>query len=138
MKAVYDAIVLNDYPEKHYATWADEQLKTLETRMIRFKKFPRDLVICCGAKSVTRNAGFALCLMNFGQPESMLDEHEKDAMIENKKGRWVYRLTNRREFNRKFSFSKCRVSGSFQSIFQIQLPDDVRVITPLPIINKKF
>jgi len=125
---IYDAIVLNDYPGEHFATWVDELKKTIETRGKSFNGFPRDLIICCGQKSVTANAGKALCLITFSKPRPMQSFDEVKACISVGPGRIAYDLYNRRGFNRKFSFSKCRVSGAFQSIFQIRLPDDIKII----------
>lgn len=123
---IYNCLILNDYPEKHYATWVEEQKKTIETRMKKFS-YRGDLIICCGAKSVTRNAGLALCLVNLWSASPMQAIDEKAAMIECIPGRISHFLKDWRYFNRKFSFSQRRVSGAFQSIFQITLPDDVRI-----------
>jgi len=133
-KEVYNALILNDYPEKHYASWIEQQRKTIETRMKTFK-YRGDLIICCGANSVTPNAGKALCIVNLWDAKPMKKADENAAMIECVAGRISHYLRDWRFFNRKFSFSKQRVSGAFQSIFQITLPDDVRIIKPLPIIK---
>ena len=132
---IYKAIVLNDYIGKHYATWVNEKKKKIETRM-RLFNYSGDIVICCGNKSTTINKGKALCLIHFGKGRKMTSDDEKDACIECVPGRIAYDLTNRRDFNRRFTFSKQKVSGSFQGIFEIELPVDVRVIEPLPIILK--
>lgn len=126
---VYNCLVLNDYPEKHYASWVADQKKKIETRGKTFK-YRGDLIICCGAKSVTRNAGLALCMVNLWYASPMQESDEKEAMIECAPGRVSHFLKDWRYFNRKFSFSKCRVSGAFQSIFQIVLPDDVKILEP--------
>src|SRR5258705_9265870 len=119
MMNTYNALVLNDYEfEKHYATWVYEGKKTLETRMKMFK-YLGELIICCGGNSVTRNAGLAICMVEFGKGRPMVDEDAPAAMIGNAPGRIVYPLTNLRHFSKKFMFSKRKVSGSFQSIFQI-------------------
>lgn len=133
MKAqTYNCLILNDYAGAHYATKIELQIKTIETRMKTFK-YRGDLIICCGNKSVTANAGKALCLVELYAAEPMKKEHEYAACIDVAPGRIAHHLRNWRYFNRKFSFSKRRVSGAFQSIFQITLPDDVRVIKPLPL-----
>lgn len=135
---IYNALILNDYPsilrEKHYASLLEEKIKTIETRMKMFK-YRGDLVICCGNKSVTGNAGKALCIVNLYDAEPMRKEHEKAACIEVAAGRIAHHLKDWRFFNRKFTFSKQKVSGSFQSIFQITLPEGVRIIRPLPILK---
>lgn len=134
-RETYNALVLNDYEGmKHYATWVEQQVKTIETRMKTFK-YRGDLVICCGNKSVTANAGKALCIVNLYDAEPMRKEHEKAACIEVTAGRIAHHLKDWRFFNRKFSFSRQKVSGAFQSIFQITLPEDVRIIKPLPIVK---
>lgn len=124
---LYNCLILNDYPEHHYASDVADKLKTIETRMKEFK-YRGDLIICCGAKSVTANAGKALCIVNYYHAEPMKPEHEKAARIECVKGRVSMFLKEWRYFSRKFSFSKRRVSGPFQGIFQITLPDDVKII----------
>lgn len=128
---VYNCLILNDYVsitnEKHYATLVENQIKKIETRMKAFK-YRGDLIICCGAKSMTANAGKAICVVNLYDVLPMTKEHEKDACIEAIPGRVAHLLKDWRYFNRKFKFSKQKVSGSFQSIFQIELPEDVKVL----------
>ena len=64
MERVYKALILNDYEEAHYATMVKDGIKLIETRMKRLFAFRGDIVICCGAgKSVTSNAGKALCIV---------------------------------------------------------------------------
>lgn len=126
---IFNCLVLNDYAnepgnDKHYATNAIEGKKKFETRMKTFT-YEGDLVICCGGKSVTANAGKALGVVHFGKGRPMVDSDETDAMIENAPGRIVYPLTNIRKFNKTFNFSKRIVSGSFLSIFQIRLPEGI-------------
>lgn len=132
MKPTFNCLILNDYPEKHYATWVAEQRKTIETRMKAFK-YRGDLIICCGNKSVTANKGKALCIVNLFAVRDMFDADEAAACIANTIGRKAHLLKDWRYFNRKFEFARRRVSGSFQSIFQITLPDDV-IIIPTPLI----
>jgi len=127
MKEIYNCLILNDYPEKHYASNLAAKLKTIETRDRAFT-YRGDLIICCGADSVTRNAGFALCIVNFYDVVTMTKDHEKDAMIEVFPKAKAMLLKDWRYFNRKFSFAKRRVSGPFQGIFQITLPDDVFIL----------
>lgn len=126
---IYNCIILNDYPGAHYATWVAEQKKTIETRMKAFK-YRGDLIICCGNKSVTANAGKALCLVNLYDVRDMTDADAVAACIENAPGRKAHLLENWRYFSRKFEFARRRVSGSFQSIFQIELPEDVSLAPP--------
>lgn len=124
---IYNALILNDYPGKHYAGMVYRGDKILETRMRMFK-YEGDLIICCGNKSVTGRAGKALCLVHFGQGRPMVPADEKDAKIEWAKGRIVYPLTNFRYFNKLFDFKYHRVSGSWQGIFQIALPDELSIL----------
>lgn len=127
MNRVYTAIVLNDYPGKHYATWVKEQKKIIETRMNNITH-RGDIVICCGAKSVTSNAGKALCVVDLYECRGMKDEDAEAACIENVPGRKAYLLRNWRYFNKDFMFSKRKISGSFQWLFQIELPDGVELM----------
>ena len=132
MKEIYNCLILNDYPEKHYASNLAAKLKTIETRDRAFT-YRGDLIICCGADSVTRNAGFALCIVNFYDVVTMTKDHEKQAMIEVFPKAKAMLLKDWRYFNRKFSFSKRWVSGAFQGIFQITLPDDVFILDGVEI-----
>jgi len=124
---VLPALILNDYPGAHYATWVQEGKKTLETRMRRFSHIG-DLVICCGGKSVTENAGKALCVVHFGEGRAMVKDDEKGACIENVPGRIVYPLTNLRYFSRQFEFAPNAVKKNFQGIFSIQIPTEIKII----------
>lgn len=123
------AIILNDYPEKHYATWVKEKKKTIETRM-KSTSYRGDIVICCGNKSVTSNAGKALCIVELYEVRDMRDSDEGAACIENAPGRKAYLLKNWRYFSRDFTFSKRKVSGTFQWLFTISIPDDIKIINP--------
>ena len=122
-----NCLILNDYPELHYATWVSEQKKKIETRNRAFS-YRGDLIICCGQKSVTKNAGLALCIVNFYDVVEMRAEHVKDAMCSIYPNAKAMLLKDWRYFNRKFSFSKHRVSGTFQGIFQIELPPDIIIL----------
>ena len=119
---ILPAIVLNDYPDKHYATWVMQGIKKIETRSRRFN-FSGDIVICCGNKSVTENAGKALCIVHFDKPRPMTDEDVEAACIENAIGRIAYDITNVREFDYKFKFTDYVVNKNFQGIFSVQIPD---------------
>jgi hypothetical protein len=120
------ALVLNDYPAP-YATWIKEQRKTIETRW-KSTKYRGDLVICCGAKSPTANAGKALCIVELYEVRDMTDADEKAACIENAEGRKAYLLKNWRYFSRDFTFAPRRISGAFQWLFKITIPHDVRIL----------
>lgn len=142
---IFNAIILNDYTSeivgtsKHYASNVRDGLKTLETREQKFDdKWEGDMVICCGKKSPTRSASKALCIVHWGKAEKMADQHEEAAMIANNGRKYVYPLTNRRLFSREFDFTKCYVSGSFQSIFQIRIPDDVSILEATTIDGKQI
>lgn len=129
MEREFKAIVLNDYPGKHYATWVKEQKKLIETRM-KETAYRGDLVICCGAKSVTSNAGKALCIVELYEVRDMQDSDETAACIENAPGRKAYLLRNWRFFSRDFKFSKQKTGGSFQWMFTITIPADIQILTP--------
>lgn len=126
-KELYNFLVLNDDIGYHWATWMEQGKKTIETRFKRFK-YRGDLIICCGQKSLTRNSGLAVCIVELYDVVPMTKEHEQMACIEAVPGRMAHLTRNLRHFNRKFKFTPQRVSGSFQSIFQGHLPDDVHII----------
>ncbi|KKL14984.1 hypothetical protein LCGC14_2510170 [marine sediment metagenome] len=129
MTEIYNALILIDYPgdkKRHFATMVEKQEKTIETRMKEFK-YRGDLVICCGSKSKTKNSGLALCVVNLYHVRDMVDSDRSKACIENIPGRKAYLLKNWRYFNKKFPFSKCYASGAYQGIFQIRLPDDIKL-----------
>jgi hypothetical protein len=123
---IFNAIVLNDYIGAHYATQVELGIKTIETRMRKFK-YTGDIVICCGGNSVTGNKAKALCLVHLGEGRPMTDGDIHAACIGNAPGRIAYHMTNRRLFSRKFTFSKRKVSGTFQGIFQISIPEDIQI-----------
>lgn len=128
------AIVLNDYPEKHYATWVKEAKKLIETRG-KFFSYTGDIVICCGAKSVTNNAGKAICIVHLGKGRPMNDQDSEKACIENANGRVAYDLTNLRHFSYDFKFTDYAVKKNYQGIFSVRIPDFVEIITPLTPID---
>lgn len=126
---IYNCLILNDdIGGKHWATMFETEEKTIETRFKTFK-YRGDLIICCGNKSMTRNAGLAVCITELYDAVPMTKEHEAKACIEAIPGRVAHLTRNLRHFSRKFRFSPRRVSGPFQGIFQITLPDDVTIIT---------
>lgn len=127
---IFNAIVLIDTPlGVHYATLVEQQVKTIETRTRRMIGSAGDFVICCGAKSRTANRWKALCLVHLSDPRPMKPEDDVAACVEWNSELIVHDITNWRYFTRKFYFAPRRVSGSFQSIFQISIPEDVRIIT---------
>lgn len=128
---IYNALVLNDELFRPWATWMEEGKKTIETRFKTFK-YRGDLVICCGGKSRTSNAGKAVCIVNLYDAVPMKAEHKERACIEAVPGRIAHLTKDLRHFSRKFEFSKRRVSGSYQSIFQITLPDNVKIVELCP------
>lgn len=123
------AIVLNDYPGKHYATWVEEAKKLIETRG-KYFSYTGDIVICCGAKSVTPNAGKALCVVHLGKARPMQDEDAEKACIENAPGRVAYDLTDLRHFSYKFKFTDYAVKKNYQGIFSVRIPDFVTIVQP--------
>lgn len=128
MSLIYHALILNDYAVKPFAQWIKEQKKIIETRYRMFS-YRGDLIICCGkSNSVGPNAGKALCLVDFYECRAMREEDEPAAMIEWQPNRKALLLRNWRYFSRDFEFAPQRVSGAFQSIFQIRLPDDVEIV----------
>ncbi len=87
------------------------------------------MVICCGkTNSVGKNAGKALCLVELYDIRDMRKSDEKAAGVKCRMGIKAYMLRNWRHFSRDFDFSTERVSGAWQSIFEITIPDDVEII----------
>ena len=125
------ALVLNDYPGKHYATGVKEGKKLIETRG-KYFTYTGDIVICCGAKSVTGNAGKALCIVHLGKARPMQDEDAEKACIENAPDRVAYDLTNLRHFDYDFKFTDYAVKKNYQGIFSVTVPDFVKIISPSP------
>jgi len=125
---IYKAIILNDYPGAHYAEWVKIQKKTIETRMGRLFKYRGDIVICCGkTNSVSKNAGKALCIVNIYDGRPMLKEDEQAACIEWHPDRKSLLLKDWRYFSRDFEFRHYYVSGPYQGIFEIRIPDNVQI-----------
>jgi hypothetical protein len=126
---IFSALILNDYGgDKNYATKVMQQVKTIETRMRR-TNFRGDLVICCGAgKSVTANRGKALCIVNLYGCEPMQPKHEPYACIECIPGRFSWYLCNWQWFDRLFEFRHYYLSGPYQGIFKIRIPDNVQIL----------
>lgn len=132
--AVYQALILNNYAEAPYADWVKQGVKKIETRMNRVFRYRGDIIICCGkTNSVGPNRGLALCMVDLWKGRAMIREDEDAAMIDWGPGRKSLLLKNWRHFSRDFEFSPQYVSGAFQSIFQITIPDDVEII-PRPDI----
>lgn len=124
---IYKAIILLDEPAgRHFATWVEQQIKTIETRMKHFS-YTGDLVICCSKGSMTANRGKALCIVHFGEGRPMEPSMESEAKIECVPGRYAYPLSKWRFFSRKFQFTRCRVAGTFQGFFDVRIPDDVQI-----------
>jgi hypothetical protein len=120
------AIVLNDYPGNHYASWVMQGLKRIETRS-RLFNFTGDILICCGAKSVTSAAGKALCIVHMDKGRPMVDEDAGAACIGNAPGRIAYPLTKLRTLSYNFKFTDYSVKKNYQGIFSVRIPDFVNV-----------
>lgn len=125
----YTAIVLLDEPGgRHFCKWVEEQIKTIETRTRKF--IPEgDIVICCSNGSKTKDRGKAVCIVHAGRARLMTEADVPAAKIEfdSKTVRYCHDLSNWRYFSRKFTFSKQKVRGTFQSIFVITIPEDVEI-----------
>lgn len=138
MKKTYKAIILNDYEQTPYATWFKEGKKTIETRMKRLFKYRGDIIICCGKKnSVGPNAGKALCMVNIYDGGPMQPHDEASACINWHPERKALYTNNLRHFSRDFEFAAQYVSGPFQGIFEITLPDDVFIIEQVGLTGNK-
>lgn len=130
---LYKAIILNDYKDTPYATWVKEGSKKIETRS-RVFAYRGDIIICCGkTNSESENSGKALCVVEIWKVRKMVRADEESARCLYKPKLQSYLLRNWRHFNYDFDFLKLKVSGAWQGIFEIRLPDDV-IIIPKPEI----
>jgi hypothetical protein len=128
MTRTYKAIILNDYTGAPYATWIKWGVKTIETRMRSFG-YRGDIIICCGkTNSVGSNAGLALCIVELWKIRGMRKQDVAAAGVSYDPARKSFLLKNWRHFSRDFEFAPQRVSGAWQSLFDIKLPADVKII----------
>lgn len=124
---IYKAIILNE----PYAGFIKDKKKTIETRMRRILTPFEDYVICCdkGKSASSKNAGNALCIVNVKGCRYMVKEDEQAACIECVPGRVAFVLDNWRYFSYDFKFTDYKVSGGYNSIFKIRIPDFVNIIS---------
>ena len=133
MKRKYKALIMNDYPGAPYAEWIKTGEKTIETRHRSFN-YRGDIVICCGKiNSVGENAGKALCIVELWKIRDMQKIDEKATGVKCRAGIRSFLLRNWRHFSYDFEFAPQRISGAWQSIFEITIPEDVEII-PRPDI----
>ena len=126
---IYKALIMNDYPGAPYANWIKNGEKTIETRFRTFN-YRGDIVICCGkTNSVGKNAGKALCIVELWKIRPMEKGDEKPAGVKFNPKLYCYLLKNWRHFSRDFEFSPQRISGAWQSLFNISIPNDVAIIS---------
>ena len=131
---IYKALIMNDYPGTPYAEWIKTGKKTIETRSRTFK-YRGDFVICCGkTNSVGKNAGKALCIVELWKIRPMKKGDEKASGVPYNTRTMCYLLRNWRHFSTDFEFSPQRISGAWQSLFTIEIPEGVRII-PKPEIK---
>lgn len=134
-KRIFKALILNDYGALAYAEWVKTGKKPIETRMGRLFKHRGDIVICCGkTNSTSGNAGKALCIVTITDGMPMKKEHATAACIEWHPNRKSLLLDEWRHFSRDFDYSPQYRGGSYQGIFEIELPDDIEII-PRPDIK---
>jgi hypothetical protein len=127
-KPSYKALIMNDYPGAPYAEWIKTGEKTIETRYKNFN-YRGDVVICCGkTNSVGKNAGKALCIVELWKIRPMQKGDEKAAGVKFDPNLKCFLLRNWRHFSRDFDFSSQRISGAWQSLFDITIPEDVTII----------
>lgn len=125
---------MNDYPGAPYAEWIKTGEKTIETRHRSFN-YRGDVVICCGkTNSVGENRGKALCIVELWKIRPMKKGDEQAAGVKYDPSIKSFLLRNWRHFSRDFEFPPQRVSGAWQSLFDITIPDDVKII-PIPEIE---
>jgi len=126
---IYKALIMNNYPGAPYADWIKAGEKTIETRYRTFS-YRGDVIICCGkTNSVGSNAGKALCIVELWKIRPMKKGDEKAAGINYDPKRNSFLLRNWRHFSRDFEFSPQRISGAWQSLFDIVIPADVDIIS---------
>lgn len=130
------ALVLNDYGDgEDYATYIYKGIKTIETRMGRLFSHRGNIVICKGkSKSVGDNKGMALCVVNIFDGRMMLPSDEKSACIEWHPERRSLLLKDWQYFSQFFEFSKCATNKNFRGVFEIEIPEHIRLI-PQPQIK---
>ena len=127
-KKTYKALIMNNYLGAPYADWIKRGEKTIETRHRAFS-YRGDVVICCGkTNSVGSNAGKALCIVELWKIRPMEKGDEQAAGISYNPEIKSFLFRNWRHFSRDFEFSPQRVSGAWQSLFDITIPDDVKII----------
>ncbi len=133
-KKTYKALILNDYHGAPYAEWIKTGYKTIETRN-RVFHHSGDLVICCGrSNSIGKNAGKAICIVDVWKVRPMKKGDEKAAGVKFHPGITSYLLRNWRHFSQDFEFAPQKVSGAWQSIFDIIIPEGIQII-PRPDIR---
>jgi hypothetical protein len=138
MQRTYKALIINDFKHAHYAQWVKEGKKKIETRVNRKFKHRGDIVICCGAaNSVTDNAGLALCIVEVFEVDWMKPEEETAACVSFHEKRVSYHLRNWRHFSQDFEFKKLKVSGNWQGIFELQIPEGIEIIPKPEILPYK-
>ena len=134
MKTIYKALIMNDYEGAPYAEWIKTGAKTIETRHRSFS-YRGDIIICCGkTNSVGSNAGNALCIVDLWKIRDMHKSDEQAAGVQYHPGKKSFLLRNWRYFSRDFEFAPQRISGAWQSLFNMAIPADVRII-PQPQIK---
>ena len=126
---IYKALIMNDYPGAPYADWIKNGEKTIETRFKTFN-YRGDIVICCGkANSIGANAGKALCIVELWKIRPMKKADEKAAGVKFNPKLHCFLLKKWRHFSRDFEFSPQRISGAWQNLFNISIPNDVEIIS---------
>lgn len=136
---IIKALILNDYgPNEDYATYVYKGLKTIETRMGRLFSHRGNIVICKGAtKSVGENRGMALCVVNIFDGRMMLKSDEKSACIKWHPERRALLLKDWSYFSEKFKFTDYAINKNYQGIFEIDIPDFIKLIPQPQIIGFK-
>ena len=127
-KKIFKALILNVYPGALYADLIKSGEKTIETRHRSFN-YRGDVAICCGkTNSIGKNAGKALCIVELWGMRPMKKSDEKAAGVPYDPTLKSFLLRNWRHFSRDFDFSPQRISGAWQSLFDITIPGDVEII----------
>ncbi|MGZ8510255.1 MAG: ASCH domain-containing protein [Chitinophagaceae bacterium] len=129
VKKTFKALILNDYRGAPYAGWIKTGKKTIETRY-RSLNYKGDIIICCGkTNSVGKNAGRALCIVELWKIRPMKQSDEAASGVRYSPEIKSFLLRNWRHFSRDFEFAPQRVSGAWQGLFDITLPDDIKIVS---------
>jgi hypothetical protein len=106
--------------------------KKIETRLGRLFTHRGDLVICNNQHSSGKK--LATCIVEVFGGRYMIPEDVRQAMIAYDQKRGCLFLRNWRWLDEPFEYSKWFVGGTYQGIFSVEIPGEVKII-PQPQIT---